>query len=214
MRRLVRWIARSKDEDCLPLGDLLTTVNDDLDAWSFRWTSPASELSPLLDNCASFTLVLAHHVRLCLNMLPLQTHSSNDTGNFLTRSHRLALSSAVEIIDIFHRDFASPVIPVPSLRFAPGIAASILAHATLCLLPRPLAMHPGTAPSATLASGSPNPVSNKYFFIALNLLRSDRSNQGHFTPTFASTISFLLGEQAPVLRHQSPGEPPSGAILR
>jgi len=205
MRRLIRWIARPNDEDPQALENLLVGINDDLDTWSFRWTSPASELSPLLNGCGAFTLVLAHHVRLCLNMLPLQTHSTGETTPLLSRGHRLALSSAVEIIDTFYRDFTSPVIPIPSLRFAPGIAGTILAHAALCLLPRPLAMHPGTVPSATLASENPSPVANKYFSIALDLLRGDRSNQGHFTPTFARTIGFLLGQQ-PVSRQHSPGQ--------
>ena len=213
MRRLIRWIARAKEEEVPPIDDLLAMVSDELDTWFFRWTSPASELSPLLEGCSTYTLVLAHHVRLCLNMLPLQTHVSSQTATYLSRSHRIALHSAVEVIDMFYRDFTSSILPVSSLRFAPGIAASILAHAALCLLPRPLAMHPGTAPSATLASDAPSPVADRYFAIALDLLKGDRSNQGHFTPTFAKTISYLLGEH-PVSRQGSPGHRVEAGISR
>ncbi len=201
MRVLIEWIARN---DFQPLEDLLNVVNDELDRWQFRWTSPASELSHLLEGSGTFSFVLANHVRLCLNMLPLQTHATSDVSQISSRSYRLALSAAVEIVDSFHRDFTSSIIPIPSLRFAPGIAGSILAHAALCLVPRPLAMHPGSTASATLASDGSNPMANKYFSIALDLLKGNQSNQGHFTPTFARTIEYLLGEK-PVSRHESPG---------
>lgn len=212
IRPLVRWIARAKYDDVNPLDRLLISINDELDAWFFRWTSPASELSHF-EGCSSFTLVLAHHVRLCLNMLPLQTHATAEVASYRSKSHRLALTSAVEIIDMFHRDFSSPVLPISSLRFAPGIAASILAHAALCLLPRPLPMHPGSPPSMTLASGAPNPIASSYFAIALDLLRGEQSNQGHFTPTFAKTISFLLGEQS-MSRPDTPGRRVEHNIFR
>lgn len=211
MRRLIRWMTRTGPTPEQSIHDLLNRINDELDEWFFKWTSPASECSATLASSGTFSSVLAHHVRLCLNMLPIQMWDSGlneATLSVLNKSQRLAIVSAMAIIDHFHHDFTTP-ISTTNLRFAPGIAGSILAHAVLCLLPKPIAVNRSARLTATLASGTTNSIVERYFEKGLGFLRGNRSNQGHFTPTFARTIEGLLGLD--VITQESRGQEVSEA---
>ena len=194
IRHLMRWIRRV-DESSPPSHDLqvlLNGLNDDLDAWSFRWTSTASEFSPLLGRDKALTLLFAHHVRLSLNMLPLQTASVKVDNATNTKAHRLAFAAAVAIIDIFaaNIDYAQES---ELMKSAPLLAGSILAHAALCLLPTPFSARGGPDTFPTLGSGSSaTPMTHKYFGTAMQILKSDANNQGYFTKRFASTIDSEL----------------------
>lgn len=168
-----------------PSPDNIATINDDLDAWFFKWTSPASEFSAPFATNSTYTLILAHNIRLCLNLLPLR---DQDQSSPQSKAHRLALTAAVEIIELHDRDRREH--RNPSLRFAPNVTGTILAHATLCL-------QPPNSSYTSLAAFSPSPTVDKYFALGMELLRTDLWNQGRFTPTLARTLANVSGRALP-----------------
>ncbi|KAL1404918.1 hypothetical protein Q8F55_008530 [Vanrija albida] len=153
------------------LADLVLRANDGLEDWFFKWTSGPSEYARVLGG-HTHTLVLAHHVRLSINMLPLQAGVIGQA-----RAHRHALAAAAGIIDAYaDLDTAK--------RTAPSVGGTILAHATMCLLPPADA---GRLPESD--------ATRRYYETGLAVLQTDALNQGHFTPRFARTMERVLARR-------------------
>lgn len=188
IRRLILSGPRLRRESGGSLAELVSDLNDNLDAWFFKWTSAASEYSAAFATCGPYTLILAHNVRLCLNLLPL---AKAGRGAEHTRSYRLALAAAVEIVDLHDRELASPLGRVASLRFAPNVLGTILAHAVLCLQPKQSRSASGSFTPLSAFLATPSPVIDKYFTRGMELLRSDQWNQGRFTPDLARTLESI-----------------------
>lgn len=197
MRRIIRWTS-SRQRDEHSLHNLLDSVNEVLDGWFFRWMSPASEM---VTDLPAFIVVIGHHVRLGLNILTLKSESNADTP-FQSRARRLALIAATEIIDLFETDVKSPTLPRASLRCAPQVTASILAHATLTLTPFSVRRKGSATACDTLYSGDrATTVTRRYFDKGFALLKSGQIHQGHYTPTLARTIEELVrASPAPVVQ--------------
>lgn len=168
IRTITDWAATG---DLETLGDMVLSANDGLDDWFFKWTSGPSEYAQVLAG-HSHTLVLAHHLRLSVNMLPLQAGVEGQA-----RARRNALAAAAGIIDSYAEiDTAK--------RTAPSMGGTILAHATMCLLPPADA---GRLPESD--------ATRRYYETGLAVLQEGALNQGHFTPRFASTMERVLARR-------------------